>query len=279
MYGYIYLTTNLVNNKKYIGKHKASKFDSDYKGSGKALKRAIKKYSSDNFKVELLEKCYSEDILNNKEKYYIEKFNAVESRNFYNMKDGGDGGFPPHSGKNHPMYGKRGKDNPNYGKKHIKPHGPNKLISESKLGKKWYNDGNKNYFIYPKDKTDNLIEGMLPKAYKSKDSLKKHSETLTGRIAINNGKVTKMINPDDLEYYKSKGWKKGSYKQYSTGMLGKHHSQEFKDKVSKNTRGRIWVNNGSINKRVKPEELQDYLNNNFVKGKISKKCNDHRNHS
>ena len=35
MYGYIYITTNLINGMKYIGKHKASMFDPAYKGSGK----------------------------------------------------------------------------------------------------------------------------------------------------------------------------------------------------------------------------------------------------
>lgn len=44
MYGYIYITTNLTNNKKYIGKHASSKFDENYKGSGKRLWNAINKY-------------------------------------------------------------------------------------------------------------------------------------------------------------------------------------------------------------------------------------------
>lgn len=32
MYGYIYITENLVNHKKYIGQHKSNKFDEYYKG-------------------------------------------------------------------------------------------------------------------------------------------------------------------------------------------------------------------------------------------------------
>lgn len=44
MYGYIYITTNLVNGKKYIGRHKSEVFDESYKGSGLLLSRSIDKY-------------------------------------------------------------------------------------------------------------------------------------------------------------------------------------------------------------------------------------------
>lgn len=40
---FIYLTTNLINNKKYIGKHYGN-LEDNYLGSGSILKNAIKKY-------------------------------------------------------------------------------------------------------------------------------------------------------------------------------------------------------------------------------------------
>ena len=68
MYGYIYLTTNLVNNKKYVGMHKSAYFDPDYKGSGKILWQAIRKYGWENFKVELLVECETpEDLYKSEE--------------------------------------------------------------------------------------------------------------------------------------------------------------------------------------------------------------------
>ena len=33
-YGYIYITTNIINGRKYIGKHKSEIFETWYKGSG-----------------------------------------------------------------------------------------------------------------------------------------------------------------------------------------------------------------------------------------------------
>lgn len=91
-YGYIYLTTNLINGKKYIGQKKSNKFINRYKGSGTAIKKAIDKYGIKNFRVELLEWCYSKEELSEKEQYWISYYNAVKDSNFYNMSIGGSSG-------------------------------------------------------------------------------------------------------------------------------------------------------------------------------------------
>lgn len=91
MYGYIYLTTNLVNGRKYIGQHKSNTFDSKYLGSGKILKQAILKEGVQNFTLDILEVCESKEQLDQAEAYYIQKYNAVESSDFYNLKEGGLG--------------------------------------------------------------------------------------------------------------------------------------------------------------------------------------------
>lgn len=88
-YGYIYMTTNLINGKKYIGQHSKDYIDLDYYGSGSALKEAVDKYGKDNFKIDVLEWCYSKEELDTKEKYYIEQYNANKSRGFYNLQEGG----------------------------------------------------------------------------------------------------------------------------------------------------------------------------------------------
>ena len=92
-YGFIYITTNLINNKKYIGQKKYGvKNCETYLGSGIILKQAIEKHGRENFKRDILEECYSKEELNEREKYWINYYDAVNSKNFYNIAIGGDGG-------------------------------------------------------------------------------------------------------------------------------------------------------------------------------------------
>lgn len=88
---YIYLTTNLINNKKYIGMHHGELND-NYLGSGNSITEAIKKYGKENFKRIILHisKNYEDNC--QWEKFYIEKYNAVADKNFYNIHEGGSGG-------------------------------------------------------------------------------------------------------------------------------------------------------------------------------------------
>ena len=97
MYGYIYLTTNLINNKKYIGRKISSKFlENKYLGSGIGLKRAVKKYGKENFSVKLIEECDNYDSLVERETYWIKYYDAVKSDEFYNESYGGyKEGFVP----------------------------------------------------------------------------------------------------------------------------------------------------------------------------------------
>jgi group I intron endonuclease len=122
MYGYVYETTNKINNKKYIGQSKG-KFKNWYKGSGIILKQAIKKYGVENFNVKLLDYSKTKEELDNLEKHYIKKFNAILNKQYYNLHEGGIGG-DTWSGKRHSEISKskmskskKGTQSPHKGKK------------------------------------------------------------------------------------------------------------------------------------------------------------------
>ena len=87
---FIYKITNTFNNKLYIGQHYGY-LDDSYIGSGKILRYAINKYGIDNFKREILELCESKQKANEREKYYIQYYNAT-GKNGYNITSGGTGG-------------------------------------------------------------------------------------------------------------------------------------------------------------------------------------------
>lgn len=91
MFGYIYITTNLLNGKRYIGEHRGSTKDPYYYGSGTILLEAIKKYGKKNFINEVLEWCSDEEELHQREIYWIKYFDAVASDDFYNIAPGGVG--------------------------------------------------------------------------------------------------------------------------------------------------------------------------------------------
>jgi len=97
---FIYSITNIINGKQYIGKTIKSLQDrwiGHYNDaiSGRLdthFSRAIRKYGKDNFVVEKIEECSSNDELSNKEKFWISELNTFS--NGYNSTEGGDGGIP-----------------------------------------------------------------------------------------------------------------------------------------------------------------------------------------
>jgi group I intron endonuclease len=87
-YGYIYITTNIVNGKKYIGQHKSKDWDSNYYGSGKILKHAINKYGIKNFTCFPLAWAWNKREIDLLEINYIAHYKPE-----YNIAKGGTGGF------------------------------------------------------------------------------------------------------------------------------------------------------------------------------------------
>jgi hypothetical protein len=88
MYHLVYLTTNLINNKIYVGVHSTYNLSDGYLGSGKTLRKAIKKYGKTNFVSTILHVCLTEDESLDWERFIVDS-TFITSNNTYNIKLGG----------------------------------------------------------------------------------------------------------------------------------------------------------------------------------------------
>jgi len=98
-YGFVYITTNMINGKRYIGQHKFKKDWKYYLGSGVIIKRAIKKYGRENFVRDIVALTYTKEELNHLEEEFIKNYNAVYDDNYYNISSASMGGNGTMDGK------------------------------------------------------------------------------------------------------------------------------------------------------------------------------------
>jgi group I intron endonuclease len=221
----IYLVTNLVNGKKYIG------MDSNncpkYLGSGVFIKKAINKYGRENFKKEILQICETKEELLDAEKTWIDFYDAVNSKQFYNIREGGQGGDIRDylteediiKWKNNISLGKTGlrkgiplseknktgiseglklfyKNNlaPNTGKKHSEE--TKNKIRDALVGREFTEEHKRN--MKKKEHFDNQTESSIKK--ETRDKLSKYNASLTKEevIEIYNLSKTKQKSYSEL---------------------------------------------------------------------------------
>jgi group I intron endonuclease len=239
---FVYLTTNLINGKQYVGSHEGNEND-NYLGSGKpALSNAIKKYGKENFSRDILEICDPSLNLLLEEKY-IKKFNTLVPNGYNISPTGGLNGGGHHSEESKRKISKSSIGKPptrkgvklsketkeklrisHLGKNHSEES--KKKISESKLGQISPRKG----VILSKETRKKISEAKKGKSWghHSEESKKKMSEAKKGipKTSEHKKKISEA--------------KKGS----STKWKGQHHSEESKKKMSEAKKGK---NKGSNN--------------------------------
>lgn len=88
-FNFLYVTTNLIDGKQYVGEHSTDCVENDqYLGSGILITHAIKKYGKKNFKREIIE-CFStkQEAFDAQERY-IKELNTLKP-NGYNLSPTG----------------------------------------------------------------------------------------------------------------------------------------------------------------------------------------------
>lgn len=84
----VYMTTNLINGRYYIGVHKTDNPNDSYLGSGKLIKRAIRKYGRKNFEKKILFVFNEQEEAYKKEAELV-NLDAVQKDETYNLCIGG----------------------------------------------------------------------------------------------------------------------------------------------------------------------------------------------
>lgn len=241
-YGYIYMTTNMINGTRYIGQHSATEFDKHYYGSGVLIKEALKEYGFDNFKCEIIEWCDTFEELNEREKYWIRYYNADLDDNFYNIAMGGSNSRFCLRGKNHPWYNKK------HSEKSLEKMSRSKQGDLNPMYGKHHSDETKNKIRNAELGERNHMYGKHEEAYwfnKNRDENTKNKISETR-------KLSKVAAGENNPFF------------------GKKHTEEDKQKMSESSKDRVWINNGEISKRVKQYEIGEYFSKGWKKGRLKK---------
>ena len=183
-YNCIYMYTNLINGKKYVGKAKDFNYrhKQHLEGNEQLIDKKINEYGIKNFKVEILiENVQDDDKLNEYEKFFIKrKRSHVSYGTGYNRTWGGDGGdvrsgMTEEQRREHERKlseSHKGEKNPTYGK-HRSEETKQKL-SEAMKGKM----AGEKHPLYGKPKSEET-KRKLSEAFKGKPLSEEHKQKLS----------------------------------------------------------------------------------------------------
>ena len=285
-FNYIYKITNTINNKIYTGVHHTNNLDDGYMGSGKKLHRAFKKYGIEHFKKEILEYFNTWDEALKKEAEIVnEEF--VKREDTYNMTCGG-GSFYHTKGtvmiKIEDGTSKRIQREEFYkNKDKYKTHSFGKVTCIDENGK--YVQVSKEEYLKNRDKYKTSLQSSViiindgfsriiscEEYQKNRD---KYRTACSNKITVKDSEGnTFMVDKNDPRYISG---------ELTAFWKGKKHSEESKRKMRKSKKGfgigdknsqynTCWIHNDELkqNKKIKKEDLEKYISEGWIKGRLCK---------
>lgn len=248
----IYLRTNKINGKQYVGQTKDFErreynwYNTNWEYAGKCINAAREKYGTENFTTDILKECSTQEESNKWEMYYIKELNT-KVPNGYNLTDGGEGSIGcvfSDERKKRLSEIMKGENNHFFGKHHTEE--TKRKIAEKAKGRKHTEEAKKKMKGRPSpNKGKHLSEETRQKLREFHLGMKASEETRKKISDANKGE-----------------------KSY---MYGKHHSEETKRKISDKLKGRFSGNkNPMYGKKRKGSKLtkqvyQYTLDNQLVK--------------
>lgn len=286
-YHYFYKITNLINNHFYYGVHSTYNLDDGYMGSGKRLHHAYEKYGIENFKKEIL------NFFNSKKdayKYESEMVteDLVNDPNCYNLMQGGIGWSTKGLTTVKDKFGNSfmvSITDPRYLSGELVGIVKNKVTVFDNIKNEYVNISteeyhkNKDKYTHPLSNHRQVIDITTnEKKLVSLDEFEnndKYISVFKNKVNVKD-KTGKMFRVDIND------------PRYLSGELkpiwsGKKHKPETKEKWKetykkikhqqgeKNSQfGTCWIHNNKENKKIKKEELENYINDGWIKGRKMK---------
>lgn len=242
---YVYKTTNIINNKFYIGVHQTKNLDDGYLGSGKILQFAIKKYGKENFTKEIINFYDNErDMYQAEAELVTEEF--LKNKNVYNITVGGLGA----NNKQNLLHGKELIDK-------MKEKGTyERWLKSTKLAQIKANK--KASDVWTGKKHTEETKEKIGKANSKHQSGSGNSQY--GKCWIHNTEYreSKSILKEELSYWLFKGWfigRKLKFQEFGTPYTVE---KEFKKIKKQNTNLRVKKQSKSIEKFNKKLEEANY---------------------
>lgn len=234
--GIIYVYTNLINGKKYIGlttrkmknrhrehlnvsKNKIESYDTNV-----VFHNAIRKYGIENFTLEILHSDLNLVDLNSLEKYYINFYDSLACKNGYNVSSGGSNGNP-YAGKT---------------KEEIEEI-KRKMIESHKNIPTWWDNAT--------DEEKERRNKKLSESLKGRERTEEHCKHLSDALKSSNK------NKDE-----------------NHPMYGKHHTEKSKTKISESRKGKNCGEDNYLYGKQLAEETKQKISNT-LKGRNCGKDN------
>lgn len=250
----VYEIVNTINNRKYVGVHRTKNIFDSYLGSGTLLKLAFNKYGKENFRKHILVIFNNELDMLNAETIIVDK-EFVARPDTYNITVGG--GYPPdgtgvvfsEERKRKIGNSKRGEKHHYFGKKRSLEH--RRQISESSSGEKHYFYGKKHteeskQRMSASHTGKKLSDEHIRRRVESRKGYTHSAETLR---KIGEGNRGKVVSAEARRLIST------ATSGNNNHNFGKHWSVEIKAKIAESNRGYIWITDGTLNQKIRKEEV------------------------
>jgi len=241
---FVYITTNLLNKKQYVGDHTTSNINDEYFGSGILIKKAIKKYGKESFSKLILEEFETKQEAFNAQEKYINEYNTLEPNGYNVSPKGGHqitGGCSNKTRKKISINTKKAMQNPEIKEKIKGPKSKEhiKHISESHKGLEPTNKGKKGLYKHTKEEKEKI--SINHRKYQLEETRNKISNALRG----------KKRKSHTIEHNK----------RISRGLEGKYDGKTLYQRWIE----KFGIEEANIKEKNRCKKISDYYKNKFNK--------------